>query len=235
MYNRAMPTFRAYERLERIETFWSFYERFGVMKAMLVSLGFGGAIAVVTAWLQTLPRWLIDGLVWIVASGLVFVTLSLSLMLWEKAKRGIRERYTEGREKHLIQRIEAPESQVGPRRLLGESRERLLHEVSKQPGKIRIVYAHLDTDAETYAEDFRNLFEEAKWSVWGPEYTYITRMDGWEIGLTLYASDGPNPATQSLAEALEKAQIECHYYWGFGLPSGCCELKIGHRGMQVSD
>jgi len=223
------------ERIEQLDTLWSWFERFGLVKTMIITVGGGGLITLVVAWFQTLPRWIILSLVFLVSSMLVLGIFIGIVWMVSWAQKTIKAMVSDN---PLTERILALEQSLGPRSLTDEQKSQILKEISQEPGLIRVTAVNRDDDAGRYAEEFADLLREAKWTVWGVDRPYSSRtsLTGMNIGMTLLATH-PEPgiltacqSTQRFADALAAAGIKFHYIISYELHQGSCELIIGHRG-----
>lgn len=232
----SMAQLRPIERLEQLDSLWSWIERFGVIKALLATI-FGAAT---TTWLvslfQSFPRWIFLSFVFIVAALVILAGIAFCLWLVDRIKKQIKS----WMDKPLQTRIIALEQSLGPRRLTQEQRTTLQEKLAKTPGRIRIGCIDRDDDAKRLAEDFVEVLKEARWDIWGIDEIYesrdIFRLYG-DIGLFLYVNSPPietyKPA-QSLADTLGTFGIKVHYYISYEIHHDCCELIVGHRGDTTS-
>jgi hypothetical protein len=227
--------FRPIESIKRIDTLWSWFERFGLVWTTLIALGGGGLITFVVAWFQALPKWVVLSLVFLVSSLLVlgvFVGVVWTVSLVQKKIRAMIS------ENPLTERILALEQSMGPRHLTDEQKSHLLQEISQERGEIRVTALNPDDDAGLYAEEFAALLREAGWTVWGVDRPYTSHpcLTGMKIGITLLANHpapgnlGACPHAQRFADALASVGIKFHYFISYELHQGSCELIIGHRG-----
>jgi len=226
----AVAEFRQFKRARQLDDLWSQVERLGAVKT-LISIVVGGVAAVVVGWLEKLPRWVIQGLVWIFVSLVVFIFLTLAFMLWTLFIGKVREWTAES---PYRKRVAALEHELGKRTLSAEQKEKLLQAVSQKPGKVRIVAIEPDYDAEEYAQEFLDVMKAAGWQVWGIDRFYESDLSSAvEIGIALVTNTRALHAaapTQVFADALADIGIKCEYAMEFRLHIDCCELRIGHRG-----
>lgn len=227
-----MAKFDPIEKIDRVETLWSWFERFGVIKAIVIAAVGGSAFTFALSWLQHLPRWIFPVLIFVASSLTVFLLFMLTVWVYMKAEEKIKKIVSE---EPLSKRVTALENAIGPRHLSIDERKILLETLSKEPGKIRISVICPDDDGESYSKEISELLEECGWDVWGPdplsESNY--RMIRMTIGLNLFAaidSIDVYQGAQRLANALAEANILCGYYRSFELHEGSCELIVGHRG-----
>jgi len=197
------------------------------------SIALGGASAAVVSWFATLPRIVIDLLVWVVASGLVFIFLSLVFMWYGKAQRRIKELVADN---PLKKRVDALEKKLGPRTISPEEKEKLVQHISGMPGRIRIWAVYDDQDAISYANEFAELLTQNGWEVWGVDLIseYNMERNGTQIGLTLYAPYAgrgfhAHANVQGLADGLRLIGLN-NFYAAMLMHEGACELYVGHRG-----
>lgn len=230
---------RSIKRIEQLESLWSWAERAGWLKTVFVTFGVGGLLTGLAAWFQTLPRWIVLTLVFIVASGAVFVVISLVNRIVLLVERKIRDAISDS---PLKKRVDALEFQLGSRTLLPDKVETILAAISQTSGRIRLVAVASDSDALMYAKEFHDLLIKAGWEVWGVDEMYDSEMElnGKDIGITLLAPSQEHsmrayPAAQSLADAIDAVGVTFHYYISLQLNRECCELRIGHRGKPLHD
>lgn len=225
--------FKPLESIEKLDTIWSWIERFGVVKTMLIALSGAGALTIVVSRLQQFPRWIILALVFVTAAVALLLLLAFALWVQNKIKEAIKKAVSDN---PLKERVTALENTLGPRHLDDDAQTKLLKALSGKPGKIRITAISPDDDAASYAQELADLLKKCGWDVWGPDCPYETRYRilGMTIGLVLMAPHDepvvPYEGAQRLADALRDADIECRYYSSFELHKGSCELIVGHRG-----
>src|ERR1035441_1611082 len=80
-----------YRRVEQIDSLWSWAERLGWVKSVLITFGAGGLLTAAVAWLQKLPRWVVLGMVFVVASITVFLLISLVARLIAYIQKRIKD------------------------------------------------------------------------------------------------------------------------------------------------
>lgn len=226
-------TIKPLERIEQADTLWTWFERFGLVKTAFITLGGGGVITFVVAWIQHLPRWIILCLVFVVSALLVLSFFVGAVWMISSIQKKIMSVVSEN---PLSERVTALERSLGPRHISDAQRQMLLGVLSQERGEIKISAVNPDDDAAQYAEEFASLLRDAEWTVWGVDRPYDSRPDTFntKIGVTLLATttEGitPYPPAQRLADALSAASIAIHYFVSYELHKGSCELIIGHRG-----
>jgi hypothetical protein len=225
--------FEPLEKIEQLDTLWSWFDRFGLVKTMVIAAAGGGVFTFAVSWLQQLPRWMILSLVFVTSSLTILLLFAIAVWAYTKIEERIRKIVSE---EPLAKRVKALETTIGPRHLSEDERGTLLKALSKAPGKIRISAISPDDDAEVYAKEIADLLKECEWNVWGPDFPYETRyrVADMTIGLVLLAPNDepvvPYEGAQRLAQALAEARIPCRYYTSFELHKGSCKLIVGHRG-----
>jgi hypothetical protein len=225
-----MAKVRPLEGIEQVEKIWSWIERFGVVKTMLIATAGGTAFTFAVSWFQHFPRWLILSLVFVVSSLLTLVVAAGVLWLIAFIKHKVKEIVSES---PYRKRVIALEQIIGPRQISEVQRQHLLNELSKVTGSVKITAVNGDEDAGQYADQFATLFGEAGWRVWGVERPYDSRLGSYGIGMTLLSKNfgiASYPPALHFAEALGRAGFVFNNIVSWELVSDSCELIIGHRG-----
>ena len=229
-----------YRRVEQIDSLWSWAERLGWVKSVLITFGAGGLLTAAVAWLQKLPRWVVLGMVFVVASITVFLLISLVARLIAYIQKRIKDEISQN---PLRKRVDALENQLGPRRISDDEKCKLLQLLAGVVGRVRIIAVYPDEDSSGYANDFVELFKSMGWDVWGTEKADETDTvwSKYPIGVTVEAPsarehslDVYEPA-QRFANAIAEVGLKFHFYSSWTLPSNCFEIRIGYRGQSKYD